>query len=214
MKKKLVSITPLLFCCLTNSANASITTIDFNAIPQHPTNDIISVGKPYIEDGFKVTTLAGASFQLSGGTLYAIMPSSPYWTGSVGLYSGVITNQGSAFLLEREDGGIFDLISMDAASFWTITSGRQFNVYGYPQAGGYVNQSFLLDDTTNTLETLHFNDSFKNLNKILFSSVYAQVDNINLSIASVPLPGAAWSMIAGLGMICSSLIRKARNAKQ
>ena len=215
MKKSLFCAVALLFA---NSANASVTTLDFNSIALHPTNHEISVAKPYLEDGFKLTTLAGVSFQLSGGTIYAIMPSGPYWTGSVGLYSGVVTNQGSAFLLEKQDGGAFDLLSMDAASFWTIASGRQFAVYGYPQAGGYVSQSFLLDATTKTLETLYFNDSFKNLSKIIFSSTYAQVDNIKLGvpspISSVPLPGAAWMLMGGLGLISRRNIVKALRLKR
>jgi hypothetical protein len=203
----------MLFAGFANSGNAAVTTLDFNSVPLHNSNPVIQVAKPYLEDGFKLTTLAGVSFQLSGGIIYGIMPSSPYWTGSVGLYSGVVTNHGSAFLLEKQDGGTFDLLSMDAASFWTITSGRQFNVFGYPQAGSYVSQSFLLDATTNTLETLSFNDSFKNLNKIIFSSTYAQVDNIKLGIPSpistVPLPGAAWILLSGLGFISRRNIAKA-----
>lgn len=212
MKMKLFCAFGMLFAGFANSGNAAVTTLDFNSVPLHPSNPVISVAKPYLEDGFKLTTLAGVSFQLSGGTIYAIMPSSPYWTGSVGLYSGVVTNHGSAFLLEKQDGGTFDLLSMDAASFWTISSGRQFSVYGYPQAGSFVSQSFLLDATTNTLETLYFNDSFKNLNKIIFSSTYAQVDNIKLgiasSISSVPLPGAAWMLMGGLGFISRRNIAK------
>ncbi|MGZ0080434.1 hypothetical protein [Methylomonas sp. YC3] len=213
MKKTLFPAIGMLLAGLASSGHAAVTTIDFNSIALHPTNHEISVPKPYLEDGFKLSTLAGVSFQLSGGTLYAIMPASPYWTGSVGLYSGVVTNQGSVFLLEKQDGGSFDLLSMDAASFWTIASGRQFSVYGYPQAGGFVSQSFLLDGTTNTLETLYFNDSFKNLNKIIFSSTYAQVDNIKLGlpspISSVPLPGAAWPLLSGLGLISRRNITKA-----
>lgn len=213
MKKSLFCVFAMLFAGSANSANAAVTTLDFNSIVLHPTNHEISVAKPYLEDGFKLTTLAGVSFQLSGGTIYAIMPSSPYWTGSVGLYSGVVTNHGSAFLLEKQDGGTFDLLSMDAASFWTISSGRQFSVYGYPQAGGYVSQSFLLDATTNSLEMLYFNDTFKNLSKIIFSSTHAQVDNIKLGVPSpisaVPLPGAFWMLMGGLGLISRRNFAKA-----
>jgi hypothetical protein len=215
MNKSLLCVLAMLLAGFVNSGNAAVTTLDFNSIALHPTNPYISVVSPYLEDGFKLTTLAGVSFQLSGGTIYAIMPSSPYWTGSVGLYSGVVTNHGSAFLLEKQDGGTFDLLSMDAASFWTISSGRQFSVYGYPKAGSYVSQSFLLDATTNSLETLYFNDTFKNLSKIIFSSTYAQVDNIKLGVPSpisaVPLPGAFWMLMGGLGWISRRNFAKALN---
>jgi hypothetical protein len=68
------------------------------------------------------------------------------------------------------------------------------------------------------LETLSFNDSFKNLNKIIFSSTYAQVDNIKLGvpspISSVPLPGAAWMLMGGLGLISRRNIANALRLKR
>lgn len=189
-------------CGLSGLAHAAV--MDFNSLATSTTSPIVSVSQPYVEDGFKLTTRSGVSFTYGGGTIYATTEANPNWTGSPGVYSGVVAGYGSAFLLERVDGGIFDLVSMDAASFWTGGAGNQFSVYGYPAAGGYVYQGFTLDNTTSTLQTLLFSDSFKGLNKIIFSSVYAQVDNINLSVApvsAVPLPPSMLLMLSGLGVL-------------
>lgn len=197
-----------LFCMIlaTMSGQASAAVIDFNSLLTETTSPIITVARPYIEDGFKLTTVAGVSFTYGGEAIYATTAANTNWTGTPGVYSGTDAYYGSAFQLERVDGGTFDLVSMDAASFWANNANAQnFNVYGYPEAGGYVYQNFTLDSSTTTLQTLTFNDSFKGLDKIIFSSVYAQVDNINLHIDSevsaVPLPPTLVLMLSGLGLL-------------
>jgi hypothetical protein len=185
---------------LSSQAGASV--VDFNSLATATSNPFVSVTRPYIEDGFKLTTVAGASFSYAGEAIYATTAANPNWTGSPGVYSGTDAYYGSAFQLERVDGGTFDLVSMDAASFWPNNANAQnFNVYGYLAAGGYVHQNFMLDNSTATLQTLIFNDSFKGLDKIIFSSVYAQVDNINLHVSAVPLPPSLALMLPGLGLL-------------
>lgn len=183
------------------SGQASAAVIDFNSLATSTTSPIVSVNQPYVEDGFKLTTRSGVSFTYGGGTIYATTDKNANWTGSPGVYSGTVTGYGSAFLLERVDGGIFDLVSMDAASFWTGGAGNDFNVYGYRPDGTFVHQNFTLDSSTSTLQTLLFNNGFKGLNSILFSSLYAQVDNINLSVSAVPLPPSLFLMLPGLGLM-------------
>ncbi|MFA5083385.1 MAG: PEP-CTERM sorting domain-containing protein [Hydrogenophilaceae bacterium] len=192
-----------LFCTIlaTLSGQADASVIDFNSLATTTTNPFVTVAQPYVEDGFSLTTRSGVSFTYGGGTIYATTDKNANWTGSPGVYSGVVTGYGSAFLLEGVDGGTFDLVSMDAASFYTGGAGNYFSVYGYPAAGGYVNQNFTLDSSTNTLQTLIFNDSFKGLEKIIFSSVYAQIDNINLHVSAVPLPPSIAMILPGLGLL-------------
>lgn len=208
-----------LFCTilalLSGSAGAAV--MDFNSLVMTTTSPIVTVDRPYIEDGFKLTTVAGVSFAYAGEAIYATTAANTNWTGTPGVFSGTNAYYGSAFQLERVDGGVFDLISMDAASFWSNNANAQnFNVYGYPATGGFASQNFTLDSTTNTLQTLSFNDSFKGLNKIIFSSVYAQVDNINLSVASevsaVPLPPTLALMLPGLGLLGFIARRKMQTA--
>lgn len=207
-----------LFCTILAalSGQAGAAVIDFNSLATTTTNPYVAVGQPYVEDGFSLTTRSGVSFTYGGGTIYATTDKNANWTGSPGVYSSYVYQYGSAFQLERVDGGLFDLVSMDAASFYTGGAGNAFSVYGYPAAGGFVNQNFTLDSSTNTLQTLIFNDSFKDLDKIIFSSVYAQVDNINLSVASnvsaVPLPPALALMLPGLGLLGFVARRKKQTA--
>lgn len=186
------------------SSTADATVVDFNGLTIYPTNASASVGQPYLEDGFKLITRGGVSFNMAGGTIYSVQPGSPFWSGTPSVYSGVNSGYGSAFVLEKEDGGLFDLISIDAAAFQNHPTARTFNVWGYLSGGTSTYQSFNLDDSFTSLQTLVFNDTFKNLTKILFSSVYAQVDNININLpaaptpTSVPLPTAAWTLLSGL----------------
>lgn len=211
---KLTHYPAYLFCTILGvlSGQASAAVIDFNSLATTTTSPIVTVGQPYVEDGFSLITRSGVSFTYGGGTIHATTDKNANWTGTPGVYSDYVYQYGSAFVLERVGGGTFDLVSMDAASFYTGGAGNYFSVYGYPAAGGgYVNQNFTLDGTTNTLETLTFNDSFKGLNKIIFSSVYAQVDNINLSVAAVPEPETYAMLLAGLGLIAGIASRKRNN---
>lgn len=212
MKRQIACLGTLVPALLASDAEAAV--MDFNGLTIYPSNVSATVSAPYIEDGFKLSTLAGVSFNMGGGTIYSVQPAHPYWAGTPSVYSGVISGYGSAFSLEKQDGGVFDLISIDAAAFQNHPNALAFNVYGYPASGGSVYQSFTLDTSFTTLQTLTFNTSFKNLNKILFSSVYAQVDNINLSVPStiapttVPLPAAAWSMLLGLAGLAFGSTRR------
>lgn len=131
--------------CALLSGSAGAAVMDFNSLTMTTTSPSITVGRPYIEDGFKLTTVAGVSFTYAGEAIYATTAANANWTGTPGVFSGTNAYYGSAFQLERVDGGIFDLISMDAASFWSNNANAQsFNVYGYPATGGYVYKNFAL----------------------------------------------------------------------
>ncbi|MEW6676679.1 MAG: PEP-CTERM sorting domain-containing protein [Pseudomonadota bacterium] len=201
--------TALVALCLAgvSSLPAHAVVVDFNGLNTATTNATITVPKPYLEDGFKLTTSSGSPYTgYAGGTIYALTPSHSLWKGSPAVYSGVITGYGSAFVLEREDGGVFDLLSMDVG---LLNNYRHFDVYGYFPQGGSVHQYTLLNYDYSTLQTVTFGDDFKGLNKIVFSSVYAQVDNINLSIAgAVPEPETYALMLAGLGLVVLAARRR------
>lgn len=187
------------------SFQAHAVVVDFNSLATVTTNPYLTVIRPYLEDGFRLTTISSMG---GGGLLYTTTDKNANWTGSPGVYSGVVTNYGSSFQLDRVDGGTFDLISMDAAAFSSHGGYRQFNVYGYPSVGSYVHQYTYLDDTTTTLETITFNNAFSGLTKIVFSSVYAQVDNINLSVAPVPEADTYALILAGLGLVGIAVRRR------
>lgn len=189
-------------CAFSALSAQAVTVVDFNSLATVTTNPTVVVPQPYTEDGFRLTTSSGSPYTgYAGGTIYATTDKHNLWMGSPAVFSGVITNYGSSFVLERADGGIFDLVSMDAAAFSNAGGYRHFNVYGYPASGGFVQKYIFLDDSYMSLETITFDSTFSGLNKIVFSSVYAQVDNINLSVASVP-EADTWAMLlAGLGLV-------------
>lgn len=191
------------------SAQAAITVVDFNSLATATTNPIVVVPQPYIEDGFRLTTSSGSPYtSYAGGTIYALTPNHGQWMGSPAVYSGVITNYGSSFVLERADGGVFDLLSMDVG---LLNNYPHFDVYGYYPQGSYVHQYTPLAYNYATLQTITFGNDFKGVNKLVFSSVYAQVDNINLSTASVPEPETYAMMLAGLGLVGFAARRRIRD---
>lgn len=100
---------------------AAITVIDFNSLATVTTNPTVVVPQPYTEDGFRLTTSSGSPYTgYAGGTIYALTPNHGQWMGTPAVYSGVITNYGSSFVLERADGGVFDLLSMESVCLTII----------------------------------------------------------------------------------------------
>ena len=200
-------------------STAHAATMDFDGLDMSlaGTSPILGIGSVYKEDGFSLTTRGGVSFTMAGGHMFAVTPNSPYWTGTPGLFSDIgSAAYGSAFLLTKEDGGLFDLVSMDAASFWTVATGRYFSVYGRTSANTTVVKTLYLDTSVNTLETISFGPEFSNLKSVIFSAVYAQVDNINVRYAGeatppVPEADALWMSLAGLGVI-GAVMRRGRSA--
>lgn len=188
---------------------AHAATIDFNGLDMSlaGTSPILGIGTQYHEDGFSLTTRGGVSFTMSGGHMFAVTPNHAYWTGSPAVFSDIGTPAyGSAFLLTKDDGGLFDLLSMDAASFWTAANGRYFSVYGRTAANTTVVKTLYLDTSLNTLETIAFGPEFSNLKSVIFSSVNAQVDNIHVRYAgeptlAVPEAGTLWMALAGLAVL-------------
>lgn len=199
LSKTLQNVVLSSVCALSALPAQAVTVMDFNSLATVTSNPTVVVPKPYTEDGFRLTTSSGSpQTGYGGGTIYALTPYHGQWMGSPAVYSGVITNYGSSFVLDRADGGVFDLLSMDVG---LLNNYRYFDVYGYYPQGGYVHQSTYLAYTYTSLQTITFGNDFKGVNKLVFSSVYAQVDNINLSVASVP-EADTWAMLlAGLGLV-------------
>lgn len=188
--------------CAASGAQAAV--MDFNEIQVlGTTSPIVSAPGGYTEDGFRLSTRGGVSFTFSGGNIYALTPVNAFWSGTPSVYSDIGSAQyGSAFRFEKADGGAFSLISLDAAAFHNHPNSRTFNVYGVTTSGSVVSKSVTLDTSFTTLETIAFGSEFNSLSYVIFSSVYAQVDNIRTTYAGevmpqVPEPGALMLALAG-----------------
>lgn len=206
MSHRLLAVLATTLAC---TAHAAV--IDFNGAPvTGTTSPVVTVNAPYLEDGFKLSTRGCVSFTCSGGTIYALTPASSLWSGTPAVYSDVgDPRYGSAFWLEKADGGLFDLISIDAAAVANAPNARAFNVYGYGDNGKSVFMSWTLDTSLNTLETLALTPAFTGLRSVLMSAMYAQVDNINVTYSgevrnAVPEPAALALALAAVGFMVAA----------
>jgi hypothetical protein len=200
---------------------AQAAVLDFNHIVlPGTTSPVLALTGPVLEDGFRLSTRGGVSFTFSGGQIYATTPANANWTGSPGVFSGVgSAAYGSAFRLEKIDGGSFSLQSLDAAAFSTAAAGRNFAVYGVTTSNQVFSKQVTLDTSTNTLETITFDSRFQGLSYVIFSAVYAQVDNINLSyagepvVSGVPEADSLALALVGLGVV-GGVVRSRRAGRQ
>lgn len=197
--------------------NAQAAVMNFNSVPVLGTaSPIVSLPGGHVENGFRLSTRGGVSFTFSGGQIYALTPTNPYWSGTPSVYSDIGTPQyGSAFRFEKADGGAFSLLSLDAAAFHNHPNSLTFSVYGVTTGGPVVSKVVTLDTSFTTLQTIAFGSEFSSLSYVIFSSVYAQVDNIQATFAGevlpqVPEPGALVLALAGGAMLMSRR-RSSRN---
>lgn len=204
----------LLACALVHGA-AQAAVMDFNEIQVlNTTSPVVSVPGGYVEEGFRLSTRGGVSFTFAGGQIYALTPANSFWTGTPSVYSSIGSAQyGSAFRFEKADGGAFSLISLDAAAFYNHPNSRSFGVYGATTDGRTVSKIVTLDTSFTTLETIPFNDDFSSLTHVIFSSVYAQVDNIRASypgemVPQVPEPGSWMLALAGVAVVARQINRR------
>ncbi len=213
---RLLVLAGLSACSVTQAA-----VLDFNQITlPGTTSPILGMTGPVIEDGFRLSTRGGVSFSFGGGQIFATTPANANWTGSPGVFSDVGNPAyGSAFRLEKVDGGSFSLLSLDAAAFSTAINGRNFAVYGVTTSNQVFSKQVTLDASTNTLETITFDSHFQSLSYVIFSAVYAQVDNIHVSyagepvVSGVPEAGSAALALAGLGTVAWVTRRRAQRAR-
>jgi hypothetical protein len=200
----------LLCVGIAQPALAATVVADFNEIPMtdSATTDLGPNGWSvdliprynYVENGFQFNTAWSTTKYAM--QIAAITNTNPnWWTGSQGLFHsyGGSAQYTNSFDVTQVNGKVFDLISLDVASFGVY---RYFTVYGYKTNGNRVEKYFpSLDSTYNTLETLTFGEDFKNLTSVSFSAWGQQIDNVTFGVTAVPEPETYALMLAGLGLV-------------
>jgi hypothetical protein len=216
--KHLLSLIALAVLAPVTQAQATTVVADFNEIPMtdSATTDLGPNGwtvdliprYSYEENGFRFNTAWSATKYAM--QIAAITNTNPnWWTGSQGLFHsyGGSAEYTNSFDVTQVNGEVFDLISLDVASFGVY---RNFTVYGFQADGDVVSKYFpLLDDSYNTLETLTFGEDFKNLTSVSFSAWGQQIDNVTFGVTAVPEPETYALMLAGLGLVGFAVRRQA-----
>jgi hypothetical protein len=154
---------------------------------------------PYIEDGFSLTTyyyMMGINADDGQKYFVSVHNDSWFYAGSV---SFIKNYSYDTAIFTRQDGGVFNLISIDLDSLYGSLAHVEFT--GVFQDGGTITQSFILDPINNKMETFSFS-GFTNLVSVswidLESVACHHFDNIVVSSAPVPVPTTVLLLGSGL----------------
>ena len=188
------------------AAAGAQTTIDFAVLPVPPVGST-AVPAPYSQDGYRIGCVSAnavnpcPSFSLAG-------PAAAFYTGGPALS---LNNAAGIVTLNRENGGLFDLLSIRLAPI-TVGSGQPVNMVfeGTLGSGGTVNQTFSVAPTPTVLGTFSFANTFRDLVSVRF-----RVNNFEPALVSngptfddivvrdaattVPEPGT-WALL-GTGLL-------------
>lgn len=169
------------------SVNAAV--IDFQVL-EHLDTAYTNHGSQYIEGEFQINTLPGSGMGSGLGTIGTLALA---YSGSTALYNEEIDG---IMQLNRIDGGLFDLLSIDLAEL----NGDQITDITFTTSGGHT-QTFTLDGVAFNAETFIFNNGFLGVTNVSWvqQSFYHQFDNIVVNATSpVPVPAAVWLFGSGL----------------
>lgn len=172
-----------------HAVSASAAVMDFESLA-HADDQIADVGYSYSEDGFLLSNLMSEGFPFATyGTL------NEFFSGSTALIND---NDAGLSQLTRQDGGAFNLQSIDLAELYGYASSVSF--IGTKVNGVTVSASFDLDGQAGA-ETFTFGTDFTNLSSVTWANNadYHQFDNI--SVSAVPEPASIAMLMAGLGLL-------------
>lgn len=172
-------------------------TMDFESLTQSPVlagSGTAFLADSYSESGFNVKSSAFASWE-AGSSNYA---------GSTALFAMFDTD---TVVLSRDNGGVFNLDSIDLSEAFTAPGpGAGVNFVGTRRDGSQV-QEFVAIDGQFGFETHSFT-GFNDLVSVQWQqgTTYHQFDNLSMSV--VPVPGAVFLGLVGLGVV--SWVRRRR----
>ncbi len=205
-------VSVFIIACSAEISQAAVSTIDFDQLVWE--SDLSKSNwdpaqnqrnAPYIEDGYKLTTFYKENGILPTSDVFftSVHSGSYFYAGSVSF----ITHYSDDYaILSKNNGELFDLISIDLDSLYGSTSHVEFT--GIFEDGSTITQAFYLDGNRNNMETFFFTD-FTNLVSVswdnLESASLHHYDNIVLS--SVPIPSSIFLLGFGL-LIWGCSVRK------
>ena len=156
-------------------------------------------------------TFPGTGIQNSGGYKFLEWQGYRFETpnyGSLllnngGLWSGNAFGVTDPIRITRIDGGLFDLSGFNLTNHAAFACGGGFCGVDYIQVIGNNPGSFVnLFDSGYSSDTADYSVNPYLFSNLQYASIYApdsfRINSINLSPASVPLPGAVWLFTIGL----------------
>lgn len=185
----------------------ALTVIDFQSLAQ-PGDGITFQGFSYTEDGYTLTNtnLNTSNFSSPFGTFNT---KESRYLGSTALFNDTI---GGTTVITKNDGGIFDLISIDLGELNEPFDSSTVTFIGTKADNSVISNTFNLNGVKG-LQTFAFTD-FTNLVSTTWKQVspFHQFDNIvvsDITAKSVPEPGSVLGLLsfAALG-VGSTLTRK------
>ena len=195
--KKLLLLT-ILFMSLLFSTSAFATVITFDDLIGTEDTDI---GSEYLEQGYLFTAD-------NGGNLYSwgsAVGEDGGYTGSAALFNESYTST----VLTSVDGSLFSLYSVDISELYMAWPyAAVLTITGIQQNGFMVTADITLDGTFG-YETFVLEEGFTDLASVSFYSENLddfQLDNLNVSASTVPVPGSF--LILGSGLLAAAAIRR------
>ncbi len=176
---------------------ATIVTVDFEGIVAD--NESLSPDLPYIEDGMSI--VSATFFNLINGKDFSISNGSAVFNWcAINLITDCVDD---LITLTNNDGGTFDLLSLDSSATAVFDPLGLTSVTGYYAGGGSISTEIaLVEDVWNTFS---FDTQWSNLVSVeihgnqVDGDYNISIDNIVVNV--IPIPAAVWLFGSGLGLL-------------